>query len=143
MPAPARDSAAAGDCRPAAANRRRLPAAARHPRETAQSRSEPLRDHDVQVFVALDEGRVGPLGLGDLFDHREALQDTFPDDLELELGQAVADAAVDAEAERDVAARILAVDDIVVRPLDHLVVAVARDVPNHDLSALFAPPAPA
>jgi hypothetical protein len=40
-------------------------------------------------------------------DHREALEDLFPDDPQLHLGQAVADAAVDAEAERQVLARPL------------------------------------
>ena len=65
----------------------------------------------------------------------EALQDLFPDDAQLQLGQAVADAAVDAEAEREVLARPLAVDDVGVRVVDHLVVAVARDVPHDDLVA--------
>ena len=54
---------------------------------------------------------------------------------QLHLGQAVADAAVDAEAERQVLARPLAVDDEGVGVLDHGLVAVARDVPHDHLVA--------
>ena len=49
----------------------------------------------------------------------------------------IADAAVDPEAEGDVGARPRPVDDEFVRPVDGRVVAVARDVPHHDLVAFL------
>src|SRR4051794_38985721 len=66
----------------------------------------------------------------------ESLQDLLPDDLELQLGQTQADAAMDAEAERQMLARAGAVDDEVIWTLDSGLVAVARDIPHHDLVAL-------
>ena len=61
-------------------------------------------DDDLQVLVALHEDGIGALGLFEQPDLGEALEDLFPDDGELQLGQAVADAAVDAEAERQMVA---------------------------------------
>ena len=90
-----------------------------------------------RVSIALDEARIHPLGLADHLDLVEALEDLFPDDLQLQLGEPHADAAVDAEAERQMRARPRAVDDEVVGTLDRLLVAVARDVPHHDLVALL------
>src|ERR1700733_13940374 len=69
----------------------------------------------------------------------EALHDFLPDDLQLQLGQPDSDAAVNTEAERNMRARPRPVDDEFVRTLDDLVVAVARDVPHHDLVALLEP----
>src|SRR3954453_15785243 len=88
-----------------------------------------------QRLIPLDEARIDPLGLADHLDAVEALQHLFPDDLELELGEAHADAAGDAEAEGGAAARPRAVNDELVRPLEHLLVAVAPDVPHHDAVA--------
>src|SRR5262249_35867560 len=82
-----------------------------------------------QGLVALDEAGINPLRLIDHLDLVETLEDLLPDDLQLQLGEPHADAAVDAEAERDVRARPRAVDDEIVRLLDHVLVAVARDVP--------------
>src|SRR5690349_810894 len=89
-----------------------------------------------QGLVALDKAGINPRRLLDHVDPVEPLEDLFPDDLQLQLGKPHADAAVDAEAERDMGARPRAVDDEVVRLLDHFLVTVARDVPHHDLVAL-------
>src|SRR5262249_8225867 len=89
------------------------------------------RDTDGQVLVALDEAGIAPLWLVHQLDIVEPLQDLLPDDLQLQFREPQAHAAVNAEAERQVRARPLAVDDEVVRLIDHLVVAVARDVPHH------------
>jgi hypothetical protein len=48
---------------------------------------------------AADEVGVDPLGLADHLDFRETGQDFLPQDLELQFRQAVANAAMDAEAE--------------------------------------------
>src|ERR1700753_2644341 len=63
-------------------------------------------------------------------------QHSLPDDLQLQFGQPHADAAMDAETERQMGARPGAVDDELVRVLDRLFVAVARDVPHHHAVAL-------
>ena len=80
---------------------------------------------------------AGALRLANHLDHRKPLEDLFPDDGQLHLGHAVADAAVDAEAERHVLAGPLAVDDEFVGALDLVLVAVAGDVPHHHLVALL------
>src|SRR3954454_19647913 len=92
---------------------------------------------DRQGFVALDEAGIYPLRLADHLNIVEALEDFFPDNLQLQLGQPDPDAAVDAEAERDMGARPNTVENEVVGTFDHLLVAVARDVPHHDLVALL------
>src|SRR5579871_2560526 len=95
------------------------------------------RDPHRQMIVALDEARIRPHRLTDHLDLVEALENLFPDDLELQLGKPHADAAMDTEAERQMVARPLAVDDELERLLDRLVVVVARDVPHHDLVAFL------
>ena len=67
---------------------------------------------------AVHEVRQGPLRLAHHLDAREALQDLLPQDPQLQLGQPVAHAAVDAEAERQVLARPGAVDDEASASLD-------------------------
>src|SRR5215203_3519011 len=67
--------------------------------------SGPPRDHHGQALVALHEHRMGANRFAGQADLREALQDLFPDDAQLQLGQAIADAAMDAEAEREMVAR--------------------------------------
>ena len=94
------------------------------------------RDHHRHRGEAVHEVRLRARRLAHHLDHREALQDLLPQDLQLQLGQAVADAAVDAEAEGQVLARPRAVDDEGVGLLDRCLVAVARDVPHHHLVAL-------
>ena len=70
--------------------------------------------------------------------HRHvALQHLLEQDLQLQLGQPGADAAVDAEAERQVPPGVGPLD---IEPFGigkHALVAVARDVPHDDLVALF------
>ena len=61
----------------------------------------------------------------------------FPDHAQLHLAQAVAEAAVDAEAERQVVPRVGTVDEELVRVLDRVGVAIARDVPHHHFVALL------
>src|SRR6185312_7144136 len=68
-------------------------------------------DTNRQGFVALDEAGIHPLGLVDHLNLVEALEDFFPDDLQLQLGKTHADAAMDAEAERQMRARPRAIDD--------------------------------
>src|SRR5215467_8247251 len=87
-------------------------------------------------LIAFDEVRAHAPRLADDLDTLEALQDLLPHHLQLHLGQALADAAMDAEAERDVLARTRAIDDEAIRVVDHIGVAVARDVPHDDFFAL-------
>src|SRR6202011_694509 len=88
-------------------------------------------------LIALDEARIHPLGPAYHLNFVEPLQDLLPNDLELQLGEPDPDAAVDAEAERQMLARPRPVDQELVRTLDRLFVAVARDVPHHDLVAFL------
>src|SRR5262249_39005353 len=92
---------------------------------------------DWKDLVAADEAGIDALRLANDLDAVEPLQHLFPDDAQLQLGKPHADAAVDAETERQMGARPGAVDDELVRPLDHLVVAIAGDVPHHDAVALL------
>src|SRR5205823_12666407 len=70
-------------------------------------------------------------------DDRITLHDLFPQNAQLQLREAIADAAMDAEAEGQMLPRPCAIDDEVVRVLDRVWIAVARDVPHDDLVALF------
>src|SRR5579883_1211477 len=54
---------------------------------------------DRQIFDAAHEAGIEPLRLAHHLDGLEALQDLLPDNAQLQLGEAHADAAVDAEAE--------------------------------------------
>jgi hypothetical protein len=104
--------------------------------DAAQVRMAALALGYVGESVAPHERRAHAGGFVQHLDHREALEDLFPQDLQLHLGQAVAHAAVDAEAEAQVLARAGAVDDELVGVLDGGLVAVARQVPHRDLVAL-------
>src|SRR5258708_14619438 len=101
-----------------------------------RERSSGVDEHRKRL-IALHEAGEHPLRFGEHFEIEISFEDFFPDDLELHFGQAIADAAMDAEAERQMAARILAVDDELVRVGNGVLVAVARDVPHHDLFALL------
>src|ERR1700688_662 len=90
-----------------------------------------------QGLIAFDKTRIHPLGLAHHLNILEALEDFFPNDLQLQFGQSQSDAAVNAEAEGDVGARPGAVNNELVGTIDHLFVTVARDVPHHDLVVLF------
>src|SRR5450631_4678636 len=67
-----------------------------------------------QGFDAAHEAGIRPLRLAHHFDPVEALQHFLPDDLQLQLGEPHADAAMDAEAERQMGAGAGAIDDEVV-----------------------------
>ena len=86
----------------------------------------------------MHEGREDALRLADHLDPLEAPQDLLPQDLQLQLRQAVADAAMDAEAEGEMLARPLAVDDEALRLLDRLRVAVAGDVSSVQVRRICA-----
>src|SRR6187402_390448 len=75
-----------------------------------------------QLLDAADEARIDALRLADHLDAVETLQHFLPDDLQLQLGEAHADAAVDAEAERQMGAGPGAVDNEFVGLLDALFV---------------------
>src|SRR4029453_5782134 len=51
------------------------------------------RNDDLHALVALHEAGIDPLGLAYDLDHREALEDLFPDDLWLDFGPPVGPAA--------------------------------------------------
>src|SRR5262245_6957644 len=75
-------------------------------------------DADRQGLVALHEAGIDPPGLANHLDIVEALEDLLPDDLELQLGEPHADAAVDSKAERQMRARPGPVDDEVIGMID-------------------------
>src|SRR3984957_13181893 len=58
-----------------------------------------------QRGVSLDKAGIDPLRFADHLDRVKSFQHLLPDDLELQFGQPHADAAVDAEAERQMRAR--------------------------------------
>src|SRR5665647_3765131 len=99
-------------------------------RIAVSSRGAPSRWYAYrQGFDAAHEAGINPLRLANHLDPVEAFQHLLPYDSELQFGEPHADAAVDAETERQMGARPGAVDDEVVRLLDAVFVAVARDVP--------------
>src|SRR6478735_234449 len=100
--------------------------------------SEGLADNpDRQGLVTFDEAGIYPLRLPHHLNIVEPLEDFFPDNLQLQFRQPDPDATMNTEAERDVGARPGAVDNEVVGAVDHVLVAVARDVPHHHLVALL------
>src|SRR4029079_5299455 len=64
------------------------------------SRDGAAGDADRQVFNTFYEARIYQFGWSDHLDIVEALEDFFPDDLELQLGEADADPRGEAERER-------------------------------------------
>jgi hypothetical protein len=95
--------------------------------------------------IALDEVRAQPARRLHHLDAFEALQDLLPHHLQLHLGQPVADAAVDAEAEGHVLARPFAPDEPVgVGYRSHLdrrhwiSVSLDADVPTSEIGRLAA-----
>ena len=64
-----------------------------------------------QTRITLDEVRAHARRFADHFDFVEAFHDLFPDHAQLHLREAVAHAAVNAEAERQVMARLRPIDD--------------------------------
>src|SRR6476620_4852407 len=101
------------------------PPAAQGKRVSGSRPAKSAGDAHGQRLVALDEARIDPLRLADHFDALEPLQHFLPDDAKLQLREPHADAAVDAEAERQMGARARPVDDEFLRPVDRFLVAVA------------------
>ena len=89
-----------------------------------RSRLFPVQD-DRQLFVAFHEARLHSYRVASHLDVLEALHDLFPDNAKLHLGKTVAHTTVNAESERDVVTGVRPVDGELVRPVDHLLVAVA------------------
>src|SRR5262245_7873167 len=81
------------------------------------------------------EVRVGTLRRAHHLDREVTLEDLVPQDLQLDLGQPVTHAAMNARAERKVVPRPGPVDHEALRIVDDLLVAVAGDVPHDDLVA--------
>src|SRR5947209_13741547 len=104
--------------------------------KSAGERERLGRDAHRQFFVAPDEARINALRLADHLDAIEALQNLFPDDFQLQIGEPHAETAVDTEAERHMDARLRAIDNEIVRAFDHILVAIAGDVPHNDAVAL-------
>src|SRR4029077_12081116 len=90
-----------------------------------------------QRLVASHKARIDALRLANDFNVVKALQHFFPDDPPLQLGQPHADATMNAEAKRQVSARLGTIDDEAVSILDDLTVAIARDIPHHYPVALL------
>src|SRR5205085_5882576 len=90
-----------------------------------------------QRLDAPHEAGIDPFRRAYHLDPVEALEHLLPDDLQLQFGQPHADAAMDAEAERQVRPRPGTIDDELVGLLDRLFIAIARDVPHHDALALL------
>src|SRR5690606_33414351 len=103
---------------------------------------QPLRDDDLELGVAVEEGGAGTAWRSEHFDLWEALEDFLPQHLDLQFGHSCTDAAVNAGPEGQVTARVGSVDDEVVRPLEHVFVTVARKIPHHDLIAACDAAAP-
>src|SRR5580698_3771789 len=83
------------------------------------------------------KGRSNARGFARDLDDLESAQDFLPENFQLQFGQPVADAAVDAETKGQVLARSLAIDDEAVRLTYCRFVAVARQVPHRQLVALL------
>ena len=71
------------------------------------------------------------------FNVAETLHQFLPQYLKLKFSETIADAAVDAKAERDMTAGILAIDNVVVRAIPEALVAVSGNIPHGDLIALL------
>src|SRR6476660_9265515 len=95
------------------------------------SAHNPYRQH----ADAADEIRIEALGRPGDLKTKVAVQYFLPENADLLFGEAVADAAVDAGAEGEMLARLGAVDDELIRAIDLGLIAVAGNVPHHDLVA--------
>src|SRR5258706_2685362 len=105
-------------------------------RRPARLRLDPGGNEDFHAAVGAQEAGLQPHRFFDDLDGREAPEDLLPDHLQLHLGQAIADAAMDAEAEAEMLARAGTVDDEGVRIVDRRLVAIAGDVPHDHLFTL-------
>ena len=91
---------------------------------------------DGKIRDAVDEAREQVLRLANQFHLAESAHDFFPDDAQLHLCEAVAEAAVDAEAEGQMLAGVRAVDAELVGTLEGALVAVAGEIPHAHLVPL-------
>src|ERR1700733_2666447 len=89
------------------------------------------RNANRQGLDAAHEAGIHPLRLTHHLDPIEALEHLLPHDFQLQFGEPHADAAVDAEAERQMGAGPGAVDDEVVGIYDRLLAPIAGAVPHH------------
>src|SRR6185503_2321604 len=85
---------------------------------------------------AADEIRIEPLHRTCDVEAQVALQDLLPENTQLLLGKPVADTAMDARAKGKMLPHLRPIDDELVSAFDLVVVAIAGDVPHHDLVAL-------
>src|ERR1700754_3067080 len=102
----------------------------------------PPSTHDPhrQRADAADEIRIEPFHRPRDLEAQIARENLLPENAQLLLGETVADAAMDAGAKGEMLPRLGAVDDELIRALDLALVAVAGDVPHHDLVAFGDPP---
>src|SRR4029453_798311 len=91
------------------------------------------RDAYRQFLVTAQQARQDALRLAHHFDGRERLHDFPPEPAQRHLGKTQAEATVDTETEREVVPRVPPLDDEVIRPLEHLLIAVAGGVPHKNL----------
>src|SRR5215470_15726041 len=105
-------------CRPAAGYLPRSRARRQRDRGRARSGCDPGR----QRLDPAQEVRVGPHGGSDHLDPEVAPQDLLPQYLQLQLRQAIADAAMDARPEGQVVPWPGPVDDEAIRIVDDLLV---------------------
>src|SRR6516225_3527874 len=94
------------------------------------------RNPHLHLGDAVNQVGISPFRFLDDLDRREALQDLLPQDHQLHLRQPVADAAMDAEPERQMLTGPRAIDDKAIRLLDLFGIAVAGDIPHRDLVTL-------
>src|SRR5262245_38223398 len=93
-------------------------------------------DDDRQRADAPDEVGIEPHRRARDLELEVAFQDLLPQNFQLHLRQSIADAAMDAGAERQMLARLGPPDDEALGLLDRGLVAVARHVPHHHLVTL-------
>src|SRR5580704_13767477 len=83
------------------------------------------RNANRQRLVAFDEIRVGPFRFIDHLDGVKALEDFFPSDAQLQFGKPETETTMDAETERNMIARIFALNFQLVSVIEHVLVAIA------------------
>src|SRR6202044_289337 len=82
-----------------------------------------------------DKIRIKPLRGTNYLETKIPLQNLFPENPQLLLGQPVADTAVDAGTERQMLPRLGPIDDKFIGTVDLFLVAISGDIPHHHLVA--------
>src|SRR3954453_15979432 len=85
----------------------------------SSSEARSAGDPDRQGLIAFHKARIYPLRFLDHLNIAEALQDFFPDNLQLQLGQPQSYATMNTEPKGDMGARARPIDDEVVGTIDH------------------------